>query len=305
MNFLNVFSLPALGELAALGSALVWSFSITLYTLHGKDIPAHETNLFRSLVALIILGAGILITQPVWPQDPASIGILALSGLIGLAIGDSAFFASLKRLGAQNTSASQCLSPGMAALLAFGLLGEKLSLVESLGIAVTILAVTGAVLLGSPENKQNAAISRKNLLIGIGFALTAAFCQAISIVMSRFAFQNMDVLVGTTLRIAPATIALYLFMLLKGHKDPFFNLKQKRLSVWLWIALASFMGSALGLVLQSTATKHAKAGIASAISSSYPIWLIPLAWFILREKVRPPVIILTIVAVSGIGLMMV
>ncbi len=59
----------------------------------------------------------------------------------------------------------------------------------------------------------------------------------------------------------------------------------------------------MGLILQSTGTKYAKAAIAAALTSTYPLWIIPLAAIFLNEKSSKGAIVATFCAVGGIILM--
>jgi drug/metabolite transporter (DMT)-like permease len=71
------------------------------------------------------------------------------------------------------------------------------------------------------------------------------------------------------------------------------------------LALAAIIGAFCGLVLLSIGTKYSKAGISSALSSTYPIWIIPFARVYLGEKGNWQSILCTVVAVGGIALMFV
>ncbi|HMO35470.1 MAG TPA: DMT family transporter, partial [Gemmatales bacterium] len=119
---------PMLGKLAALAASLIWSCSISLYRYHGAGVPAQTLNLYKLLVALVGFSAITLILQglhllgwvgeaPHFPQSWEKSGWLMLSGLIGLTLGDTLFFFSIRYLGAALTAAIQCLTPPLNALI--------------------------------------------------------------------------------------------------------------------------------------------------------------------------------------------
>lgn len=294
---------PFAGEAASLGAALIWSGSISIFTKYSADIPASAVNFFKSLVAIICLTIAAALTAPVWGSDPFALGILAVSGVVGISLGDTALFGALKRLGAQITSSSQCLAPPIAAVIAALFLGETLSLRETFGMLVVALAVSGIILFSRRRGAHLAGIERTTLLVGLGFALLAAFCQGAGLVMSRQALQSIDVLHGTLARITPALLVLTAILIFSGNvRELRFVLREPRRAMIL--AAASFAGTFLGLILMSVGVKYAKAGIAAALNSTYPIWIIPIAHFVLKERVTWQAVACTCVAVVGIGLML-
>ena len=80
--------------------------------------------------------------------------VLAISGIIGIAIGDSAYFAALKRIGANKTLLLESLAPPLSGVLALMLLGAALSIQSWLGVIITTLAVTFVVFQPSQQEEQ-------------------------------------------------------------------------------------------------------------------------------------------------------
>lgn len=295
---------PLAGEAAALGAALIWSGAMGVYAKYSADVPASTLNFFKGLIAIICLLAVTLLTAPRWAEDPWALGLLAGSGVIGIALGDTAMFAALNRLGAQITSSCQCLAPPIAAIIAMWILGETLTLREALGMLVTAAGVAGIILMSRRQGAQLAEVPKLTVVLGVGLALLAALCQGAGIVMSRQALQSVDVIYGTLARIAPALLVLGILMLWSGKTEQLRTLvKDPRRATML--ALASFAGTCIGLILMSAGVKYAKAGIAAALNSTCPIWIIPIAHFVLKERVTWPTAACTCVAVAGIVMMLV
>ena len=71
------------------------------------------------------------------------------------------------------------------------------------------------------------------------------------------------------------------------------------------LSLAAFAGTFLGVLLMSFGAKYAKAGVAAALTSTYPVWIVPIAKFILKERVSWQSAVCTALAVGGIILMVV
>lgn len=295
---------PFAGEMAALGAALIWSCSMSIFSVFGRTFPSQTLNLYKNLVAASCLILAALIIRPPTPAHAFTFVMLGLSGIIGLSLGDTALFAALKRLGAQMTSASQCLAPPMAALIAALFLGETLSPQELLGLFITAGAVGALVFFGGRHRISIETASPKTLLSGFLFALLAATCQAAGIVIQRQALQDTDVIYGTLMRVAPAILVLvtisYAARAPVSMRGIFANRRQA-----IFITCAAFAGTFLGLVLLSVGAKYTKAGIAAALTSTYPIWIIPIARFVLKEKISWQSAFFTCVAVGGIILMVI
>lgn len=294
--------ISGVGELASLGAALIWSCSMSLFAVQGRGLPAEGLNLFKNAIAFVGFGLACLALQPAWPTELRTVSILAASGVIGITLGDTALFAALSRLGAQVTSASQCLAPPIAAIAAAWSMGETLSPLETAGLVVTVTAVFGVIHFGRREGASLAGIPRRTLLVGIAYAALAATCQGIGLVMSRYAFQNVDVLSGTIIRIAPALVLLVGLTLSGPARRTLKTLSIPRRRLGL-LALASFAGTFIGLLLMSIGAKYAKAGVTAALTSTYPIWIIPIAHFVVKERVNWHTVACTVVAVAGIAML--
>jgi drug/metabolite transporter (DMT)-like permease len=310
------YPVPYLGEAAALTASLVWSCSITLYRAQGQGIPAQTLNLFKLLVALTgyalivsllyVLGqTGLMATsfQPHFPANPEKIGWLMLSGVLGLTIGDTFFFASIGRLGAQLTAAIQCLTPPLNALIDWLYFGELLSLPQSVGLTLTILAVIGVICAGSPVT--GLVPGSRGWWLGLVFALASSVFNAISYSMTGYLLQGENVFACSMVRIAPALLLLLLPALFSplGRSGVRLMLTQpRRMEI---LSVAAFLGTIVGITLLSFAFQHASTGIVSTLATTYPIWVIPVASIFLKEHPNARQIGCTILAVIGIALLVV
>ena len=293
------------GETAALTAAFVWSGSVILWRYWGRDIPPYTLNLFKSAIAFACLAIAVAIVRPPCPTDPAVLAQFAISGVVGLAIGDTAFFAGLRRLGAQATSCGLCLAPPLTVILAALCIGEEVTVFEGAGIGLTVAGVAGVMHFGQRSAASPlASLSRGTIAAGFSFAFLAALCQAAGLVIARNAFQHSDTLWGTLIRIGPALAVLVLVRACHRQRTPLADLFTSRRQLGA-LFVAAFAGTFLGVLLQSVGTKYAKAGIVSALTSTFPLWVIPTARVFLKEHTNRLCVISTFLAVGGIGLMMV
>lgn len=78
----------------------------------------------------LVLGEGIPDID--WVEIP----VLAISGVFGIALGDTVYFQAVKKIGAHRAITLVTLSPPMSALIALIFLGEQLPLLTWIGITL-------------------------------------------------------------------------------------------------------------------------------------------------------------------------
>ena len=75
------------GHLAALGAALAWTLASGLWRSLSSQGSALALNAAKNGMACLVF-LPVLLTFPWWDDSPA-VGLLLLSGIVGIAAGDS------------------------------------------------------------------------------------------------------------------------------------------------------------------------------------------------------------------------
>jgi drug/metabolite transporter (DMT)-like permease len=307
------WNIPYVGELAALAASLIWACSISLYRAQGVGVPAQTLNLYKLFVALIgftfIIAFGrVGFFLGYFPGDiafPASaekMGWLMLSGVIGFTISDTLFFASIHRLGAQLTAALQCITPPVSALIEWWLHPERvLSPLQVTGMSLTLLAVAGVLLSGSPL--AGLRTGSRGWWWGVFFAVTCAILQAVSYEMISVLVKGENVFAVVLVRISPAFLILLVMALFTIPGRTGLKILLKDPNRLRWLTVAGILGTVIGLTLLTLGFLYTSTGVVSTLSNTYPIWLIPVASFFLKEHPKPLQIVCTILAVVGIALL--
>lgn len=109
-----------LHELAALGAAACWAFTGTVVTGAIRQVGAFRFNMVRHGFVITLLVALVLVLGRTGGLDWMTVLLLALSGLMGIFIGDTLNFAAVGRLGPRRGGAVFALNAPMAALLGWG-----------------------------------------------------------------------------------------------------------------------------------------------------------------------------------------
>ncbi|MGB8686167.1 MAG: DMT family transporter [Microcoleus sp.] len=288
-----------MGELAALAAAFVWALSSTIWQRVGQEIPAVVLNLLKGAIALFMLLSTLLIFGKSLPAiNPNVLAMLLISGALGIGIGDTAWFIVLKYLGARRTLLLETLSPPLTALFAFIFLQEKLSLIACTGILLTIGGVAWVI----AERTAETALPSKHIWLGLGMSLLGQTANASAAILSRAAFTQIDIdpLWTAALRLSGGMTVMLLFF----NRTNAESLKQLKAPKILGaIVVAAFLGTYLGIFLQQTSFKYAPAGIAQALNSTSPLFILP-ASVLTGEKVSLRAVVSVVVAIAGIALLL-
>ena len=288
------------GEFAALGAAFLWALSAVVYTHLGQKISPLVLNLSKGVIALIYIALTLILQGDFFPDNTNGINVvfLLVSGVIGIGLGDTFYFEALNNLGARRTLLLEALSPPLAALLALFTLQEALSLTAWTGIFITVFGVAWVISERVPGTSNKVV----KPLRGISFALLSAIGQASGAVLSRAALSTTTInpLWSTLLRILGGVFILLLWMPLKKQSGWWQPLQSKKLlSI---IAITALFSTYLGIWLQQTAIKYTATGIAQALISTSPLFVLPIAIW-MGERVSFRAFLGVLVALGGIALL--
>ena len=130
-----------IGVVAALLAAFCWTIASGLWRRVPTSLSALQLNLLKNLIGSLSL-LPVLLWPGAWQGVSASTLLaLMLSGVLGIALGDSFYFAALRRLGTRRSLTLDAGGPALSALLAQLTLAESLQLQQWLAIALISLAV--------------------------------------------------------------------------------------------------------------------------------------------------------------------
>lgn len=297
-----------IGQLAALGTALMFAFGSTLFTISGRTLGSPLVNRTRLLLAVLVITLVHWVTtgQPI-PADAGSGPWfwLGVSGLVGLALGDAALFQAFVMIGPRLSMLMMALAPVLAAVMAWMFLGESLNLQEIIGIVVTVggIAFVVAERQGKQKNKAIQAETPREYAIGLLFAFGGAVGQAGGSVLSKAGLENdFSPLSATLIRLIIALIAIWLFTALRGEVRSSFTTLRRHPRAVGWLSLATLVGPVIGVWLSLVAIQQTDVGIASTLIALTPVFLLPIGYIVFQERVSRQAVIGTVVAFAGTAL---
>jgi drug/metabolite transporter (DMT)-like permease len=268
-------------ELAALGTAIAIATSHIVATSATRHFGAFAFNRWRLLAALAILLPASLLRGGWDTVTPAGAGVLALSGMIGIVLGDTAVYGCVARLGPRRAGLLYAMNAPLTAILGFALLGENLAAVKILGIAMVAAGVTLAIAYPTKEGGGWDYVEGSYAL-GIGLGLVGALGHASAVLIARPVMAaGTDPATAAGLRIAVALLGLAALTAL-----PFRVFR----SAGAWsprqfgrAVLSGWLGTGIGMTLMLLALSEGPAGIVATLASTTPIFLLPMLWAITRS----------------------
>ena len=132
------------GVVSAIGAAMSWTYACYLWRQQTKYFSAAEINTIKNIIAFTIFSPVILTFD--FKSNLTEILILLVSGIIGIAIGDTFYIRSLKILGTRRTLTVEAISPIIATILGSLLLNEMPTLKVWIGVVIVSVSLIGVAI---------------------------------------------------------------------------------------------------------------------------------------------------------------
>jgi drug/metabolite transporter (DMT)-like permease len=224
------------------------------------------------------------------------------SGIIGQAVGDTLYINALGHLGVSRTfPITNSAYPFLTFMLAVLLLGEGVSWTLPAGGALIVAGITWIVL----EQRRAAAGDevQVELVRGVAFALAAALAWATATIWLRGQQGDLNALGAASLRIPAASGAVWLTLSLtaRNAERPLRSLTRNSVAI---IAAAGVLGTGLGSILFIYAVGEIGPAKTAFLTTSAPIFALPMGVLMLSEKVTMKALLGTAVTIAGIWLVL-
>ncbi len=297
--------IPFAGELAALATSICFSIAPAFFTLAGQRVGSVVVNRTRLLVVVLMLFVvhSILYGEPLPFEAGADRWFwLSVSGVIGLALGDAALFQAFLLIGTRLTMLIFSLSPVLSALLAWPLFGEQLSGLQILGIALTLGGVVWVV-SGRQPSDQSPRPPRQ-YAIGLLFAVGGAVGQALGLITAKFGLSgDFPALSAQVIRLLAGAVSIWVVTLLQGQARQTFSQLRAQPAALRFILTAAIIGPFIGIWFSLVAIQNASVGVASTLMSLPPVFLLPIGYYVFKERYSWRVLLGTAVALGGVALL--
>jgi drug/metabolite transporter (DMT)-like permease len=288
--------LDLLGKIMALLCAMMWAGAVILFKLAGDKIRPLALNLYKTVLTVTILFPLLLLLRI--PLIPASIpgkhwlAIMA-SGILGIAISDTLFFACLNRLGASMTAIIDCLYAPFVMTATWVVLLQKPRL-EQIGGAMLVIAAV----LTIAYRKSGSPLPTKHVVSGIFFGTAAMAIMAVSIVLMQPALSGASVFWVTELRmLAALAVLLTMFAWQKNRRQllaPLWQKGSRHYAFW-----GALLGNLVSMTLWVGAFKFTAVNSAAVLNQTNTVFVVILATVFLKEAFTRRRLLATTLAVAG------
>lgn len=286
------------GEAFSIASALTWAFGVIIYKRLGETLPPLALNLRKNALVLVMLVPLIAGWHGLAPPalSALDIAICLLSGVIGIGLADTLYFRALNRVGAARMGIVGNFYSPFVLVLSFVFLGERLSALQGVGF---LLVSTGVLVIGTPRGVSG--IDHQAMRRGIALGVLAVLLMAIAIVMVKRVLERHDVLWVSAVRMAGGVAGM--LMLLPFVAAPAARTRLDRRG-WTLLVGAAFIGQLVAMLLWLAGYKYTSASIAAILNESASIFIVLLAWLLLREPLTRRKLVGVGFTLSGVACML-
>jgi drug/metabolite transporter (DMT)-like permease len=290
-------------EWLALAAALLWAVSSLLSVVPAKHLGTFSYSRWRMGCTSVILTVMALSTGGWSSVNQEHLIPMALSGLIGIFVGDTALFACFNRMGPRQAGLLFSCHAVFSALLGFYIFDETMTELEFIGSTLVFLGVVTAIFFGKKsKSNHQLEIVNGNIWVGVGLGLISTFCQAMGGILAKPVMQtDIDPIAASSIRMIAAFVAHSLLLVL-GVK----LVRSTHAMTWrvfMITALNGFLAMAVGMTLILYALRDGNVGMVALLSSTTPIMLLPILWLYTKQRPNPYAWLGAILAVSGTGIL--
>ena len=302
------------GELLSLLVAVMWTLTALFAEVASKRMGTLVLNVWRMLLTILLLGIVLWWTcgKP-WPQY-ASTDVwkwFLASGFMGFVFGDYCLFNAYIVMGSRFGQLFMTLASPFAAIAAWFMMGETMSLLALLGMIVTLSGIGISIMGKDDAGARHLKLPRKGILLGIG----AGMGQGIGLVLSKQGLMHyaaeipaeatdvaaMMPFAGTQIRAIMGLIGFGATLLFLGkwrNMLRFFTDVRGAAAAMGAILLGPFFGVSLSLM----AVGMTNTGVAQTLMSLTPILILWPSRMMFGTKVSMQEVVGAVIAVAGASL---
>lgn len=305
-----------LGELISLGVAVSWTITALVSEIGTKRIGVLNFNVWRLGTALLFTVALCYILTGV--LGPAYAGMetwfwMSLSGFVGFFLGDFCLFKSYVYISSRYGQLFMTLAPAAAAIAAWAMLGETMTLRQLLAMTVTLGGIMLSVL---GKNTDGKGFSLTLPWKGVLYAIGAGLGQGLGLVLSKIGMEHyrweipveriaeMESVIPFAANMIRCFTGFLCFLgvvlLGKGGMKLVSNSHDGK-AMRAMLAAVMF-GPFLGVGFSLMAVQHTNVGVAQTIMAITPVLIILPSWWLFKQPITFKGVLGAIISVIGVSL---
>ena len=271
-------------EWLALAAASLWAVAALISVKPARHLGPFAYSRWRMCLVSLMLGSMSLLTGGWHTLSGSTLPLLAISGLIGIFIGDTALYACMNRLGPRRSGLLFSCHALFSALLGLWLFNEQLTGSRLAGAMLVFVGVMLAILFGRRSSGSEWEKIRGSLAAGVALGLTAALCQSLGAIIAKPVMMSgtVDAISASGIRMGSALLAHCTLRALRVPLSlPHNPINRQVLGM---IGINGFLAMAMGMTLILVALRQGDVGMVAILSSTTPVILLPLLWWHSGER---------------------
>ncbi len=288
----------ALGAIAALGSACTWAVTSLLVRRLAPTLTSLMVNALRSVLGGALLLAWVLLrsgSDDLTSVSPQAFLLLVVSIVIAVGVGDTLFFESARRLGIARAMTLSMTYPLIATLMAAATFGEAVTASFLAGSVVTLAGLALIVMARDGHGERDPGQVRA----GVTEATIASVAWAVSVIVLKYPLAEMDATSAQAIRLPVGGLLLWATPWAWPAAS---RVRAGGRSVQATLACLSVL-TAVSSVMFVVGVKHAGVAVTTVLSSTAPMFAIPLGMIFLGERLSAAGVLGTVVTVAGIAIL--
>jgi drug/metabolite transporter (DMT)-like permease len=284
----------------ALSASVSWSFALIINKYLAASVGSLRMNTVRLWSGFVLVAAlawPLELNEAAAPCPARELVLLALSGIVALAVGDTVFIRSLYYVYvSQAFPVGQCAFMIMTVLASILFLSERYTVLNLVG-GVLILA---GLYLVSACNESGLMRLRSADRKGLLTAFAAALAWTAGAVILKSGLTQVNALSATAIRVLSAALALTLAQFGPWTPKPAGSPPRTGAARLSWSALSGVLGYGIGGVAYVMAMQRVGAGRTVLITSLTPVLVLILSVLLLKERPTRPAVVGTVICACGV-----
>ena len=281
------------GDIYALLTAFCWSSAVILFDLSNRRLGSLEMNMLKNIIGVFGFVLTLQFLEGGFPKCYSiDLALLIVSGVLGVALGDLLFFASLRRLGAGLSAIIGTSYSPAVFLYSFLMFQETITIQSYIG---GILVMAG-IMVGTL--KISACSGKKDIIKGVLYGILAQALTAYSVLMVRPIMESYSIIFIALVRFSTGFIlSACVLWILKGRTILMGTVKMGIKNPYL--VTGALLGTYLSVIFWLLGFKYTLAGRAAIYNQLSTILIILMAAVFLNESMTQRRWLSVVLAVCG------
>jgi drug/metabolite transporter (DMT)-like permease len=139
---------------------------------------------------------------------------------------------------------------------------------------------------------------------GVIFGILAGLGQAVGLVLSKEGMSGgLSPFQANEIRMLAAVSFSWILAIVAGKAGSTFQDLRGKPRILGLLALGAFVGPVLGVVSSLIAIQYVEIGIASTLNALTPVIILPISYFVLKEKIGWQAVLGTVLAIAGVAIL--